>query len=234
MDRRPPRRARFAFSLVELLIAIAILALLAALLFPAYARARGQARAVACASNMRQAGMAFAMYAQDYDGLYPYAKDPADAYTPQIWNAYPEFKAQIPTMAWVHEALGPYVKARDLFHCPSDSGIAIEDFTGQVLNGTPTMYGKFGTSYLYRTEIAFRHAGDAGFPDACPTQCLHGRLRTVAWHRSVGSEYRRKPLFRRQHHAFRAAFQHTARRRACKESYLFAGLETMAHATLGS
>jgi general secretion pathway protein G len=112
---------------------------------------------------MRQAGMAFAMYAQDYDGFYPFAKDPADAYTPQIWNAFPAFQAQIPTMPWVHETLLPYVKARELFHCPSDAGLQVEDFTGFALDATPTMFGKFGTSYLYRTEIAFRHAGEATF-----------------------------------------------------------------------
>jgi general secretion pathway protein G len=42
-------------------------------------------------------------------------------------------------------------------------GVLIEDFTGQELDGTPTMFGKFGTSYLYRTEIAFRGAGDSTF-----------------------------------------------------------------------
>jgi general secretion pathway protein G len=66
-------------------------------------------------------------------------------------------------MPWLHEVLQPYVKSREIFHCPSDTGMEIEDFTGQVLDGLPTMYGRFGTSYLYRTEIAFRHAGDAMF-----------------------------------------------------------------------
>jgi prepilin-type N-terminal cleavage/methylation domain-containing protein len=169
MSAIPPRRTfvarriRGGFTLVELLVVIAIISLLAGLLLPVLLRAKNQALSVACLSNLHQAGMAFSIYAEDYDGLYPYAVDPADRYTPQIWAAYPAWQSQIPFMPWLHEVLLPYVKSHEIFHCPSDSGMDIEDFTGFVLNGRPTMFAKFGTSYLYRTEIAFRHAGDATF-----------------------------------------------------------------------
>src|SRR5437016_10000736 len=63
-----PKPNRRAFTLIELLVVIAIIAILAAILFPVFARARAQARKTLCASNMRQAGLAFTMYAQDYDG----------------------------------------------------------------------------------------------------------------------------------------------------------------------
>lgn len=151
------------FTLVELLVVFAVIALLAAILLPVFAAVRGKARETACISNMRQAGLAISMYAQDFDGLYPYAVDPADRDTPQIWNAFPAFKAQIPSLPWLHEALQPYVRSRELFHCPSDGGIVIEDFTGLELDCLPTCYGKYGTSYLYRTEIAVRGIGEAGF-----------------------------------------------------------------------
>ncbi len=154
---------RCAFTLIELLVVIAIISLLAAILFPVFASARGKARSAACLSNLRQAGNAFAMYAQDYDGLYPFAVDPADRTTPQIWDGIPDFKAQIPGLPWLHEVLQPYVKSKELFHCPSDTGALIEDFTGLYLGAERSIYGKFGTSYLYRTEIAARHAGDASF-----------------------------------------------------------------------
>jgi general secretion pathway protein G len=152
-----------AFTLVELLVVIAVIALLAAILFPVFATVRGKARETSCLSNIRQAGLAFSMYVQDYDGYYPYGVDPADRDTPQIWNGFPVFKATIPSLPWVHSLLLPYVRNAELFHCPSDQGIVIEDFTGLELDCLPTCYGKYGTSYLYRTELAVRGTSEASF-----------------------------------------------------------------------
>ncbi len=62
---------RAAFTRAELLIAITILALLAAILFPVFARARENARRSSCQSNLRQIGQGVAHYARDYDGHFP-------------------------------------------------------------------------------------------------------------------------------------------------------------------
>ena len=65
-------KARFnAFTLIELLVVIAIIAILAAILFPVFAQAREKARQTTCVSNQKQLGLAFLMYATDYDGLFP-------------------------------------------------------------------------------------------------------------------------------------------------------------------
>lgn len=161
-----PRDGRMrGFTLIELLVVIAIIAILAGLLFPVFAQARSKARATTCISNLRQAGMAFAMYVQDYDGLFPVAVDPADRDTPQIWDAYPAFQAEIPSLPWLHEVLLPYVKSRELFHCPSDIGIYIEDFTAKLLDAAPTSYEEYGTSYFYRTEIAVKRLSESAFQE---------------------------------------------------------------------
>jgi len=60
------------FTLVELLIVIAIIGVLVAILLPCLSRARQQALTVQCMSNLRQVGMAFLMYADEHEGfLYP-------------------------------------------------------------------------------------------------------------------------------------------------------------------
>jgi prepilin-type processing-associated H-X9-DG protein/prepilin-type N-terminal cleavage/methylation domain-containing protein len=61
----------FSFTLVELLVTIAIIAILASMLLPALKNARNLARRMECAGNLKQVGTATLMYASDYKGLLP-------------------------------------------------------------------------------------------------------------------------------------------------------------------
>jgi len=65
-------RARRAFTLVELLVVIGIIALLISVLLPALSKARGRAQTVACLSNLRQITQACVNYTVEYKGSYPY------------------------------------------------------------------------------------------------------------------------------------------------------------------
>ncbi len=97
------------FTLVELLIVIALLTVLAALLFPVFSRARGKASQTTCLSNERQIGTALALYEQDFDGTYPNFR---------FWPLGDERKLSEPH-SW-RSVLRPYLLTSQAFTCPAN------------------------------------------------------------------------------------------------------------------
>lgn len=105
-------KLRSGFTLIELLVVIAIIAILAAILFPVFAQAREKARSISCVSNLKQLGLAYRMYMEDYDEMvvpdYEYVNGAANGYT---------------TLLWYPDIMWPYVKNAGVFVCPDRSFI---------------------------------------------------------------------------------------------------------------
>ncbi|HEX8834561.1 MAG TPA: DUF1559 domain-containing protein [Abditibacteriaceae bacterium] len=102
------RRNR-AFTLIELLVVIAIIAILASILFPVFARARENARRSSCQSNLKQMGLVFMQYAQDYDERMISAAMGGTTVASMGGG----------TLPW-QELAQPYVKNFQIYACPSN------------------------------------------------------------------------------------------------------------------
>jgi len=124
---------RAAFTLIELLVVIAIIAILAAMLLPALARAKGKALQIKCLSNNRQIGVAYQLYADDSQGLYPLHPD---------WASVGGKDGKYNTfVAATNRPLNAYAQNTEVFHCPADKG----DFW---LGPAEQCYLVYGNSYL--------------------------------------------------------------------------------------
>ncbi len=108
------------FTLIELLVVIAIIAILAAILFPVFAQARESARISACLSNIKQIGLAWNMYSQDYDETMPLSRSvgyPDRGGDDCAYRA--PGNAAAPKINWRTE-VQPYIKNKQIYQCPSN------------------------------------------------------------------------------------------------------------------
>lgn len=116
------RRATAAFTLIELLVVIAIIAVLASLLLPALARAKTKAKDTACLSNMRQWGLAFRMYMDDFNDLFPYEGAPgniATSFNLEAWyNVVPRYAGGMALKDLYTQTNAPTPGKNTLFNCP--------------------------------------------------------------------------------------------------------------------
>lgn len=96
---------RRAFTWIEALVVIAIIGILAAILFPAFSRSRENGPKNSCQSNLRQISLGFAQYVQDYHEKYPPIANSGGAF------------------GWA-DVLQPYIKSTQLLQCNIESSFS--------------------------------------------------------------------------------------------------------------
>ena len=158
--------ARHGFTLVELLVVVAIIAILASILFPVFSRARESARRATCQSNLKQIGLGIMQYAQDYDGSMPPS---------QLGNS-----STGPLVSWP-STMFAYLKSAQVFVCPDGEDTPTP--MSNVLGGSDSAPGTGSTTpYVGITDSAFTNTftpptlGDGSSPGFCQVnQLSYGR-----------------------------------------------------------
>ena len=136
---------RTGFTLVELLVVVAVIALLVALLMPAMARAKESARTASCLNNLHQLSLADAAYSSDYKGRYPwflnwlYTK-PGDLTSGRVY---------------------PYLRTKGVNLCPTDRTLQASKPRGPATGQSPPFgNSNYPRDYSYPMNCCVCHVTD--------------------------------------------------------------------------
>jgi len=126
-------RTKTAFTLIELLIVVAVIAIIAGVAFPMLSVAREKGRQTECVSNLAQLGKALHLYADDWNGYIP----PFNNLNPPTHPGHPALLVQ---------AFVPYLRAPAVWHCPSDPYIGRKESIRGAGSNFSHEFGSYATN----------------------------------------------------------------------------------------
>ena len=150
-----PKKRFKAFTLVELLVVISIIAILLAILMPSLQKAREQAKKVVCSSNMRQMGVALQCYMQDSDSHLPVGHSCNTSDLEQYWL----------------KVLCKYLKQDLLFQCPADTARDFVDWDKPLDEQTGRRWSSFAVNGLLDPEQGYDSLKKIKKPQHCVYVC---------------------------------------------------------------
>ena len=157
-QRQQRASSRGGFTLLEILVALAIIAILSSMIFPVFTLVRENGRRTACLGNLHQLGLALTQYAHDHNSLLPpynnnldYCIVNRDVPPPSPSVMLPERGKELVTV------LTPYTKSTDIWFCPSDPDARTTSTTGFLRH-------QFSSYRTFRGGIFRRGMSGLGWP----------------------------------------------------------------------